>query len=63
MAAKKKISNSDLKKLVKEAHKLDPLKPIPASTQKRMDATIDALLKNAKRGGGGVGGMFNAKNR
>jgi hypothetical protein len=57
MPAKKKISTADLKRLVKEAHKLDPLKPIPKSTQKKMDATIDALLKNAKSGrGGSLGG-------
>ena len=63
MAAKKKISTADLKKLVKEAHKLDPMKPIPASTSRKMDSIIDQLAKQAKGRGGGIGGMFGVKNR
>ena len=43
MAAKKKISTADLKKLFKEAHKLDPMKPVPKNVANRMDATIAKL--------------------
>jgi len=63
MPAKKKITSADVKRLVKEAHKLDPMKPIPASTSKKMDSIIDQLAKQAKGRGGGMPGMFNVKNR
>lgn len=69
MAAKKNISTADLKKLFKEAHKLDPMKPIPKSVANRMDKTIAELASGKKpsyvprAGGAGAGGMFNAKNR
>jgi uncharacterized membrane protein len=65
MAAKKKISTADLKKLLKEAHKLDPMKPIPKNVSARMDATIAKLAAAEKasqkkttvtRGRGGRGG-------
>jgi phage gpG-like protein len=70
--AKKKITAADLKKLVKEAHKLDPSKPIPKSVASRMDKTIAELASGKKptykpsgglRGGAGIGGMFGVKNR
>jgi hypothetical protein len=65
MAAKKRISSAELMKLVKEAHKLDPMKPIPKNVAKRMDATIARLAAAEKaaqskpRGGmrGGAGGI------
>ena len=69
MPAKKKISTADLKKLFKEAHKLDPMKPVPKDVAARMDKTIAELAAGKKptyvpRGkGGGMGGTFNAKNR
>jgi hypothetical protein len=69
MAAKKKISTADLKKLFKEAHKLDPMKPVPKAVAKRMDKTIAELAAGKKptyvprSGGAGLGGMFGVKNR
>jgi hypothetical protein len=68
MAAKKKISSADLKKLVKEAYKLDPQKPMPKAVAARMDDVINKLAAQEKanrskpsgmRGrGGGAGGAF-----
>ena len=70
MAAKKKISTADLKKLMKELHKADPMKPVPKAVSKRMDKTIAELAAGKKptyvprvRGGGIGGGMFGIKNR
>jgi|688.fasta_scaffold1366156_1 hypothetical protein len=69
MAAKKKISSADLKKLYKELHKADPMKPVPKAVAKRMDKTIAELAAGKKpsyvprSGGAGLGGMFNTKNR
>jgi hypothetical protein len=69
MAAKKKLSAADLKKLYKELHKADPLKPIPKNVASRMDKTIAELAAGKKpsyvprSGGAGMGGMFNTKNR
>ena len=48
MAAKKKISTADLKKLFKEAYKLDPMKPVPKNVANRMDATIAKLAAAEK---------------
>jgi len=48
MVAKKKISTADLKKLFKEAHKLDPMKPVPKNVANRMDATIAKLAAAEK---------------
>jgi alanyl-tRNA synthetase len=48
MPAKKKISTADLKKLFKEAHKLDPMKPVPKNVANRMDATIAKLAAAEK---------------
>jgi hypothetical protein len=44
MPAKKKISTADLKKLFKEAYKLDPMKPVPKDVSARMDALLQNLL-------------------
>jgi len=65
MPAKKKISTADLKKLFKEAHKLNPMEPVPKNVAARMDATIAKLAAAEKaaqkktttiRGRGGRGG-------
>ena len=48
MAAKKKITTAELKKLLKETYKLNPLEPIPASTAKKMDSIIDKLAAAEK---------------
>lgn len=59
--AKKKISTSDLKKLFKEAHKLDPMKPVPKSVANRMDATIARLAAEERASNKPLSKMSNAE--
>jgi hypothetical protein len=64
--AKKKVTSADVKRLVKEAHKLDPMKPIPANTAKKMDSIIDQLAaaeKASQAKGKSISKMTNAELR
>jgi hypothetical protein len=62
MAKKKTISTADLKKLVKEAYKLDPQKPMPKAVATRMDDVINKLAAQEKASRGQSGSQkMNAK--
>jgi hypothetical protein len=46
--AEKKPTAADLKKLVQQVYKLDPMKPMPKTVKSRMDKVIDNLAAQEK---------------